>query len=41
MRKVEALETDRGDKPKKDVVIADSGVIDVPEPFSVGKDNSV
>jgi peptidyl-prolyl cis-trans isomerase B (cyclophilin B) len=41
VRKVEQTETDRGDKPKKDVVIADSGVIEVPEPFSVGKDNAV
>jgi hypothetical protein len=41
VRKIEAGKTDRGDKPEKEVVIADSGVIDVPEPFGVGKDNSV
>jgi len=41
IRKIEKGETDRGDKPKKEVVIADSGVIEVPEPFSVGKDNAV
>ncbi|OQV19732.1 Peptidyl-prolyl cis-trans isomerase 5 [Hypsibius exemplaris] len=41
VRKIEAGKTDRGDKPEKDVVIVDSGVIDVPEPFGVGKDNAV
>jgi peptidyl-prolyl cis-trans isomerase B (cyclophilin B) len=41
VRKIEKGPTDRGDKPSKDIVIADSGVIDVPEPFSVGKDNAV
>jgi len=41
IRKIEKSETDRGDKPKKEIVIVDSGVIEVPEPFGVGKDNAV
>jgi len=41
VRKIEKTETDRGDKPQKEVVIVDSGVIAVPEPFGVGKDNAV
>ena len=41
VRKIEEGKTDRSDKPEKDIVIADSGVLPVPEPFGVGKDNSV
>lgn len=37
VRKIEALKTDSRDKPSESVVIADSGSIDVPEPFSVEK----
>lgn len=37
VRKIEKLETDGRDKPSKDVVIADSGSIEVTEPFSVEK----
>jgi len=37
VRKIEALATDSRDKPTQDVVIADSGSIAVPEPFSVEK----
>jgi len=41
VKKIEQGNTDRSDKPEKEVVIADSGVIPVPEPFGVGKDNAV
>jgi len=41
VKKIEQGKTDRSDKPEKEVVIADSGVIPVPEPFGVGKDNAV
>lgn len=37
VRKIEKLETDGRDKPSKDVVIANSGSLDVTEPFSVEK----
>ncbi|XP_062133024.1 peptidyl-prolyl cis-trans isomerase 5 [Drosophila sulfurigaster albostrigata] len=37
VRKIEASNTDARDRPVKDVVIADSGTIPVPEPFSVTK----
>ncbi|XP_034105244.1 peptidyl-prolyl cis-trans isomerase 5 [Drosophila nasuta] len=37
VRKIEASNTDARDRPVKDVVIADSGTIPVPEPFSVSK----
>ncbi|KAH8299932.1 hypothetical protein KR044_007549 [Drosophila immigrans] len=37
VRKIEASATDARDRPVKDVVIADSGTIAVPEPFSVSK----
>ncbi|KAJ6636390.1 Peptidyl-prolyl cis-trans isomerase B [Pseudolycoriella hygida] len=37
VRKIESTATDSRDKPTKDVVIADCGSIDVPEPFSVDK----
>lgn len=37
MRKIERVATDSRDKPSKDVVIADSGSIPVPEPFGVEK----
>ncbi|XP_019877809.1 peptidyl-prolyl cis-trans isomerase B [Aethina tumida] len=40
VRKIEATQTDGRDRPIKDVVIADSGVEDVPEPFSVSKDDA-
>lgn len=38
VRKIEKTKTDGRDKPEKDVVIADSGVLDVPEPFSVPRE---
>lgn len=37
VRKIEKLDTDGRDRPSKDVVIADSGSIEVKEPFSVEK----
>ncbi|KAH8371423.1 hypothetical protein KR093_007370 [Drosophila rubida] len=37
VRKIESSATDARDRPVKDVVIADSGTIAVPEPFSVSK----
>lgn len=37
VRKIEKLETDGRDKPKEEVAIADSGSIEVTEPFSVEK----
>lgn len=37
VRKVEATKTDSRDKPEKDVVIKDCGVIAVEEPFAVEK----
>ncbi|KAK3098964.1 hypothetical protein FSP39_024752 [Pinctada imbricata] len=37
VRKIEKTETGPGDKPKKDVVIKDSGSLPVPEPFAVEK----
>lgn len=40
VRKIESTKTSSGDKPAKDVVIADSGSIAVEEPFSVAKADS-
>lgn len=40
VRKIEKMKTDGRDRPEKDVVIADSGSIDVPEPFAVAKEAS-
>ncbi|XP_055838059.1 peptidyl-prolyl cis-trans isomerase 5 [Episyrphus balteatus] len=40
VRKIESSATDGRDRPVKDVVIADSGSIPVPEPFSVAKEPS-
>lgn len=37
IRKVESTKTDSRDKPLKDVVIVDSGVEEVAEPFPVEK----
>jgi peptidyl-prolyl cis-trans isomerase B (cyclophilin B) len=37
VRKIESTKTDGRDKPEQDVVIADCGSIDVPEPFAVDK----
>ena len=37
MKKIEKVHTDGRDKPKKDVEIADSGTIEVEEPFEVEK----
>lgn len=37
VRKIESTEKDSGDRPKKDVVIADCGAIDVETPFAVPK----
>lgn len=37
IRQIESLSTDGRDRPSKDVAIADSGSIAVPEPFSVEK----
>ena len=33
VKKIEGTKTDSRDKPAKDVVISDSGVIEVAEPF--------
>lgn len=40
VRKIEATKTNQGDKPAKEVVIEDSGAIDVPEPFTVEQESS-
>lgn len=40
VRKIESSSTDGRDRPVKDVVIADSGSLPVPEPFSVAKEPS-
>ena len=37
VRKIESAETGGNNKPKKDCVIADSGIIPVEEPFYVEK----
>ena len=41
MRKIEGGKTNPGDKPQKEVVIADCGTIEVPEPFTVEKADAV
>ncbi|XP_073435654.1 peptidyl-prolyl cis-trans isomerase B isoform X2 [Dendrobates tinctorius] len=38
VRKIEATKTDSRDKPLKDVVIANSGKIDVEKPFGIAKE---
>ena len=40
VRKIEQTSTDSRDKPRKDIVIADSGAETVTEPFSVSKDDA-
>jgi len=40
VRKIEQTSTDSRDKPRKDVIIADSGAETVTEPFSVSKDDA-
>jgi len=40
VRSIESGKTDGRDKPEKDVVIYDCGIIDVPEPFAVSKDDA-
>lgn len=40
VRQIESTKTDGRDKPAQDVVIKDSGIIDVPEPFSTEKADS-
>jgi len=40
VRKIEATKTDSRDRPEKDAVIADSGVIPVDQPFSVEREDS-
>ena len=40
VRKIESTKTDSRDKPAKDIVIADSGSIEVAEAFSVEKEGS-
>lgn len=37
IRKIESTQTDGRDKPKEDIVIADCGVLEVTEPFTVEK----
>lgn len=40
MRKIEKTKTGANDKPTVDIIIADCGVEEVPEPFSVEKDDA-
>ncbi|XP_053207413.1 peptidyl-prolyl cis-trans isomerase 6-like [Panonychus citri] len=40
VRKIESTKTSSGDKPVESVVISDSGVLPVEEPFSVTKDDA-
>jgi len=40
IRKIEASKTDGRDRPEKDVVIVDCGAEEVPEPFSVTKEDA-
>lgn len=40
VRKIEASKTDGRDKPEKEVVIADCGHEEIPEPFSVAKEDA-
>lgn len=38
VRKIESSKTDARDKPEKDVVIVNSGALEVEEPFAVEKE---
>jgi len=40
VRKIESTKTDSRDRPEKDAVIADSGIIPVDQPFSVEREDS-
>ncbi|XP_015119459.1 peptidyl-prolyl cis-trans isomerase B [Diachasma alloeum] len=40
VRKIENTKTDGRDKPTKEVIIVDSGVEEVPEPFAVSKEDA-
>jgi len=41
VRKVESTKCDSRDKPEKDVIIADCGILPVAEPFGVTKDDAI
>jgi peptidyl-prolyl cis-trans isomerase B (cyclophilin B) len=41
VRKIESSKTDSRDRPEKDVMVADSGVLPVTEPFSVTRDDAI
>lgn len=41
VRKIESTKTDSRDKPVQDIVVADSGIIVVEEPFAVTKEDAV
>jgi len=41
VRKIESTKTDARDKPVQDVVVADSGIVVVEEPFAVTKEDAV
>lgn len=40
VRKIESTKTDGRDKPVEDIVIADCGVLPVPEPFTTEKEDA-
>lgn len=40
IRKIGSTKTNQSDRPEKDVVIADCGVLPVEEPFAVSKDDA-
>ncbi|KAK2141260.1 hypothetical protein LSH36_1133g00013 [Paralvinella palmiformis] len=40
IRKIESMTTDARDRPEKDVVIADCGIIEVEKPYPVDKDSA-
>lgn len=40
IRKIGSTKTNQSDRPEKDVVIADCGVLPVDEPFAVSKDDA-
>lgn len=40
VRKIESSKTDSRDRPEKDVVIADCGVLAVDQPFSVEREDA-
>ena len=40
VRKLEASKTGPKDKPEKDILIYDCGLLQVPEPFSVERDDA-